>query len=218
MSENKTQLSDNQKSEIQAKLGLSKDDYKALKKKIKKLDGRDDKAFMDMLRSVNRNHYILNQMVDRKARIMLSVNAIIISIIIGKVVLGDDLYDWKFFLLLFLGLTCFISIVFSMMAVSPEKSHGKLNEELIKKKEGNPLFFGNFKDMAEDTYVNSMMKMVDDRDFIYRSMIQDIYHLGLILENKRKRLRKALLVFIIGLCCSLLLSFLLSFLLGANGI
>ena len=217
MSENKTQLSDNQKSEIQTELGLSKEAYKALKKKIKKLDGRDDKAFMDMLRSVNRNHYILNQMVDRKARIMLSVNAIIISIIIGKVVLlGNDLYDWKFFLLPFLGITCFISIIFSMMAVSPEKSHGKLNEELIKKKEGNPLFFGNFKDMAEETYVNAMMKMVDDRDFIYRSMIQDIYHLGLILEHKRKRLRKALLVFIVGLCCSLLIYLLLTFLQGTN--
>lgn len=216
MDENTPQLSDEQESELQTEMGLSKDAFKAIKKKIKKMGGRDDKAFMDMLRSVNRNHYILNQMVDRKARIMLSVNALIISIIIGKVIVGHDLYDWNYFLLLFLGITCFISIVFSMMAVRPEKSHGKLNEELIMRKEGNPLFFGNFKDMKEEVYVSSMMQMVNDRDFIYRSMIQDIYHLGLILENKRKNLRNALHVFIIGLCCSLLLSFLLSYFLSAD--
>ena len=216
MDEKIPELSAQQQAEISSKAGLSKDAFKALKKKIKKLDGRDDKAFMDMLRAVNRNHYILNQMVDRKARIMLSVNALFISVIIGKVILGHGSFDWTFFLLLFLGITCFISIVYSMMAVRPEKTHGQLNEELIVKKEGNPLFFGNFKDMSEEVYVDSMMQMVNDRDFIYRSMIQDIYHLGLILEDKRKNLRNALHVFIVGLCFSLLLAFLLSFFLNAG--
>lgn len=216
MEEKTSQSQGQQQSEFQMDLGLSKEALKALRKKAKKLDGRDDKAFMDMLRAVNRNHYILNQMVDRKARIMLSVNALFISVIIGKVILGHGSYDWTFFLLLFLGITCFISIVYSMMAVRPEKSHGQLNEELIVKKEGNPLFFGNFKDMPEDVYVDSMMQMVNDRDFIYRSMIQDIYHLGLVLEDKRKNLRNALHVFIVGLCFSLVLSFLLSFLLSTN--
>lgn len=216
MDEKVPEWSDQQQAKIQSEMGLSKDAYKAIKKKIKKLDGRDDKAFMDMLRAVNRNHYTLNQMVDRKARIMLSVNALFISVIIGKVILGHSSFDWTFFLLLFLGITCFISIVYSMMAVRPEKSHGQLNEELIIKKEGNPLFFGNFKDMSEEIYVDSMMQMVNDRDFIYRSMIQDIYHLGLILEEKRKNLRNALHVFIVGLCFSLLLSFVLSFFLNAG--
>lgn len=216
MEEINPQLSDEQNSEIQSEMGLSNEDFEALKKKLRKLNSRDDKAFMDMLRSVNRNHYILNQMVDRKARIMLSVNALILSLIIGKVIIGHNLFDWTFFLLIFLGITCFVSIIYSMMAIKPEKSHGKLDEEAIKRQQGNPLFFGNFKNMTAEMYENTMMQMVHDRDFIYRAMIQDIYHLGKILEDKRQNLRNSLSVFIIGLCGSLLLSFLLSICLTAN--
>ena len=183
------ELSDEQKSEIQNELGFSEKEFEALRKQLKKLNARDAKAFMDMLRAVNRNHYILNQMVDRKARIMLSVNALILSLIIGKVIMGHELFDWKFFLLAFLGISCCISIIYSMMAIRPEKSHGNLDEEAIKRKQGNPLFFGNFKNMTEEVYENTMMQMVNDRDFIYWSMIQDIYHLGQILEDKRKNLR-----------------------------
>ena len=183
------ELSDEQKSEIQNELGLSEKEFEALRKQLKKLNARDAKAFMDMLRAVNRNHYILNQMVDHKARIMLSVNALILSLIIGKVIMGHELFDWKFFLLAFLGISCCISLLYSMMAIRPEKSHGNLDEEAIKKKQSNPLFFGNFKNMTEEVYENTMMQMVNDRDFIYWSMIQDIYHLGQILEDKRKNLR-----------------------------
>ena len=183
------ELSDEQKSEIQNELGFSEKEFEALRKQLKKLNARDAKAFMDMLRAVNRNHYILNQMVDRKARIMLSVNALILSLIIGKVIMGHELFDWKFFLLAFLGISCCISLLYSMMAIRPEKSHGNLDEEAIKRKQGNPLFFGNFKNMTEEVYENTMMQMVNDRDFIYWSMIQDIYHLGQILEDKRKNLR-----------------------------
>ncbi len=202
------QLSEEQKLDIKQELGLSKEDFKSLKKKFNKLKGRDDRAFLEMLKVTSRNHYTLNQMVDRKARIMLSVNALILSLIIGKVISNPVMNGWNFYLLLTLGVTGFISIIYSMLAIKPEKTHGGLDEQSIRGKKGNPLFFGNFKNMTEEVYEDAMMEMVNDRDFIYRSMIQDIYHLGQILEKKRQYLRSSLNIFIAGLCIALILTFL----------
>ena len=199
-----------------SELGLTQDELTSLKKKLKKLQGRDDRAFMDMLRVTSRNHYTLNQMVDRKARIMLSINIIILSLIISRIVGIDDLYGWVFLLLITLGTACLGSIIYAMLAVLPERSHGELTEESIKEKKGNPLFFGNFKNMSEANYENTLMEMVNDRDFIYRSIIQDIYHLGQVLERKRVLLRGSLYIFICGLCIALLLSLLLRLFVGAQ--
>ena len=124
MEKEKPQLSESQKVELQSELGLTEEEFKSLKKKLRNLKVRDDKTFMDMLRTVNKNHYTLNQMVDRKARILLSVNALILSWIIGKIITNHEMHDWKFYLLLFLGASSLISIIYSMMAVKPEKSHG----------------------------------------------------------------------------------------------
>lgn len=166
-------------------------------------------------KTTNRNHYQLNQMVDRKARILLSVNAVILSLIIGRIVANVEMHDWWFLLLIFFGIACFVSIVYATFAIMPEGAHGTLDEESIKQKKGNPLFFGNFKYMTGEAYENTLMEMVNDRDFIYRSMIQDIYYLGQILERKRRYLKISLYSFILGLCAALLLSFLIKWLLGA---
>lgn len=206
------QLTAQQKEVLQKDLNLSEKAFKKLKKKFHQLSDRDDKAFMDMLTLVNKNHYTLNQMIDRKARILLSVNIVVLSLIIGRVISNpSDINGWKFLILGVLGTFSFFSIIYTMLAVLPEKFHGKLDGDSIKKKEGNPLFYGNFIHMPEKLYEDTIMEMVHDRDFIYRSLIQDIYHLGQVLQDKRKHLRTSLFIFVIGLCFTLLLTFFLRY-------
>lgn len=182
---------------------------KALRKKLKKLEEKDEKAFMDMLQLTSRNHYTLNQMVDRKARILLSGNVLFLSLIIGKNILSTDVLDWDYLVLAFFGIACFISIIYAMFAVLPEKFHGSFDETSMLQNKGIPLFFGNFKSISEDVFTEQLLTFIKNREVIYRSLIQDIYHLGLVLESKRKFLRTSLWVFVTGLCLSLLFSFLL---------
>lgn len=183
---------------------LTEEDLYQVRRALNALRGRDDKSFMDMLRSVNRNHYLLNQMVDRKGRILLSVNTLLLSLLIGGAISTPVLINWQFILLGFLGICSLISCIAAMIAIAPERVHGSLSHQDILDKKGNPLFFGNFKSLPEQTYEDTMMEMVNDRDFVYRAMIQDIYHLGQILEEKRKYLRTALYVFVGGLIIGLL--------------
>jgi hypothetical protein len=40
----------------------------------------------------------------------------------------------------------------------------------------NLLFFGNFQQMQFDDYHNAMKDLIKDRDYIYDSMVKDLYY------------------------------------------
>ncbi|TPN84490.1 Pycsar system effector family protein [Aquimarina algicola] len=183
------------------------DDKKFQKQLIKKQEA-NTKEFTKMLSTTSRNHYTLNQMVDRKARILLSMNALILSFIIGKIIVNNDMLDLKFILLFVSGVAVLISIIYAMLAMMPEKTNKNLTVEKIRDNEGNPLYYGNYINMTAKIYENTMMEMSDNINFINRSLLQDIYQLGILLEKKRKYLRSALYVLLIGILISFLMAFL----------
>ena len=195
-------LSKADKEQAKSELRLDDKQLGSLLKKLKSIEGRDDKAFMDMLRTSSRNHYTLNQMVDRKARILLSANVLILSFVIGQAVIQTRIAGVDAPILILVGLVAMVSMLLSLLVVVPEKSQGRLDRQSFEKMEGNPLYFGNFIGMAEDEYSSLMMEMVSNRDFIYRAMIQDIFHIGKSLERKRRILRNSLFIFVAGLSVS----------------
>jgi hypothetical protein len=81
---------------------------------------------------------------------------------------------------------------------------GRFTREDIDKKKTNLLFFGNFHKMSLEDYTWGMTEMMKDTDYVYASMIQDIYHLGVVLGKKYKQLRIAYNVFMFGLIVSVL--------------
>ena len=81
---------------------------------------------------------------------------------------------------------------------------GKFTREDIANKKTNLLFFGNFHEMELEQYAWGMTEMMKDSDYLYGSMIQDIYHLGVVLGKKYKQLRIAYNIFMFGLIISVL--------------
>ena len=71
---------------ISKDLSIDPDKIKELKKKLKKVEGRPDRGIETMFRLTSRNHLQLSAMADSKANILISVNAIIISIIISGLI------------------------------------------------------------------------------------------------------------------------------------
>jgi len=167
---------------------------------------KGSRAFTNMLTSTSRNHYTLNQMVDRKARILLSVNILILSLIVGEIIGGRLIYDLNFYLLVDAGIFCAVSIICSILAVKPENVKNDLSVENIKNGTINPLHFGNYLNMPKESYVNTIMEMKEDADFAHRAILKDIYHIGTVLERKRKYLKYSLLALAIGVCTTLILS------------
>jgi hypothetical protein len=184
------------------------DDVKEQKKSLQTSQKRkelSERAFTSMLITTSRNHYIMNQMVDRKARILLSIDALIISLIIGKIIINQDMHYFMLILLVVAGFTTFSSIFYSMLAITPEVSHGKLSTEELNSKKGNPLFFGNFKDLKLSDYKKAMLSMTENVDLIHSAIIEDIFYLGKALERKRLHLKYSLYILVAGVFIALIM-------------
>ena len=190
---------------LKMEMDISDEELKELKKKLKASKGRDDRGIQTMFRTTSKNHYTLNEMVDRKANIMISVNSIILSIIIGGLLNTTNIESMGTVVPIFIMLiTGFISIFFAVFSIRPDTTHGKFTAEEIRKKEGNLLFFGNFHDMKFRDYEWGVLEMISDQDYLYSTMIRDIYYLGQTLDKKYKHIRISLNVFMIGVALSVI--------------
>ncbi len=158
-----------------------------------------------MFRITSRNHLTLSGMADNKANIMISVNSIILSIVLT--VLFRKFDDAPFLVIPAIALTatCLATIVFAILATRPNISSGTFTDEDIKNRKTNLLFFGNFHGMGVDNYLWGMKEMMKDGNYLYSSLIKDIYYLGVVLGRKYKLLRTSYTVFMFGLIISIIL-------------
>jgi MFS-type transporter involved in bile tolerance (Atg22 family) len=143
-------------------------------------------------------------MADSKANILISVNAIIISVVLG--VLARKLQEETYLripTLIFLS-SAVATIIISILATRPKINEGKFTPEDISAKKTNLLFFGNFYKATYNEYSEAMKKMMVDTDYLYGSLVKDIYYLGVILGRKYKLIRLAYNIFMIGIIISVI--------------
>lgn len=162
------------------------------------------KGMQTMLRLTSSNHIQLSEMADSKANILISVNAIIISVILSVLLrkLQTDPY-LTIPTLIFLSASV-ITIVIAILATRPKLNEGTFNDEDVKNKRTNLLFFGNFHKMQLKEYEDAMRVMMTDADYLYSSMVQDIYHLGTVLGRKYRLIRMAYTIFMVGIVISVI--------------
>jgi predicted metal-dependent HD superfamily phosphohydrolase len=173
------------------------------KEKEKAKEARTERGIGTMFRIMSDNHVSLSQMADSKANIMISVNTIVLSILVS-VLLGKLQYYPQFIIpTLILATVCLSAIVFAIMATRPNVTKGVFTEEDIRQKKVNLLFFGNFFKMQLPDYEWGMKEMMNDREYLYGSMIKDIYYLGKVLARKYFFLRIAYNIFMFGLVISI---------------
>jgi HD superfamily phosphodiesterase len=171
---------------------------------ITEKSGLMTKGIQTMLRLTSDNHIQLSGMADGKANILISVNAIIISVILSVLLrrLETDTHlTIPTCIFLLFSLT---TIVISILATRPKLTDGNFNEEDVKAKKTNLLFFGNFHKATLEHYENAMRHMMRDPDYLYGSLIKDIYYLGVVLGRKYKMIRMAYNIFMVGIIVSVL--------------
>ncbi len=152
-----------------------------------------------MYRTTYRTHINLSSIADNKANIMLSINAIVISIALPQLL--PLLEDSKHLVVptILLLLVCIVAIVLATLSTRPKITEGKFTREDIKKRTANLLFFGNFYEMPLKDYHWGMMEMLKDQDFLYSSMTKDLYYLGVVLAKKYRYLSYCYAVFMYGM-------------------
>ena len=155
-----------------------------------------------MYRTAYRTHVNLSSIADNKANIMLSINAIIISITISTLVPNFESNEKLVIPTIVLLVVCLLSIIFATLSTRPKVTEGKVTRADIEQKKSNLLFFGNFYNMPLEDFHWGMTEMIKDTDFLYSSMTRDLYYLGIVLAKKYKYLRYCYGIFMYGLIIS----------------
>ena len=171
-----------------------------------------DRGVETLFRTASHNHMQLSQMGDGKANLLISINSIILSIIISLIFTKLD--SNRFLVIPTLMMICVsvTTIVLAILSTRPKISHGKFTPQQIIKKEANLLFFGNFHNMPLLEYKSAVKDMMLDNEYLYESLIMDIYCMGIVLARKYRFTTWAYNVFMVGLVVCML-AYIISFLL-----
>lgn len=179
-------------------------------KKVKELEDEEkkrekiekpDRGIDTLFRVTLGNHTRLSGIADSKANILLSVNAIIISIALSTIIPKLDspknvhLVIPTFVMLM----SSVITIIFAILSTRPKVTSGFFTRDDVEAKKVNLMFFGNFYKMPLEDYDWAMNEMMKDRDYLYSTMIKDLYYLGLVLQRKYNLLRIAYNFFMFGI-------------------
>lgn len=174
--------------------------FQSLEKKL------PDRATQTFFRTNYRNHINLSSIADGKANIMISVNAILISVIISVVSYRNIMETQPAILMpaiIFL-VTGMTSLVFAVLSARPKvtsvnKDH--LNTDISKQ---NLVFFGNFVHLELEQYEEAMDEMFRNGELIYGNMTRDLYYLGKVLDKKYRYLTISYNVFMVGFVATVL--------------
>jgi predicted metal-dependent HD superfamily phosphohydrolase len=202
-------LKDKKKIELEdSKLQQKKAELKFKKNKVE----LPERGIETMFRVALRNHITLSDIADTKANILLSVNAIIISMVLSNLVskLDNPSNDYLIYPTIIFAAFTVASIVLSILATRPNVTQGKFSKEDVANKKVNLLFFGNFHKMKLGEFEWAMGEMMKDRDYLYGSLTKDLYFLGLVLNRKYSLLRTTYTVFMVGIVVSVI-SFVIAF-------
>jgi HD superfamily phosphodiesterase len=180
------------------------------KKKVKK--EKPGRGVDTLFRITLSNHIRLSGIADSKANILLSVNAIIISIALSSLIPKLDSVNNAHLIIPTFVMLIFsvISIIFAILSTRPKVTTGTFTRQDIEDKKVNLLFFGNFYKMPLEEYEWAVNDIMKDKAYLYNSLIKDLYFLGLVLEKKYRLLRITYNIFMIGIIVSVI-AFVLAF-------
>lgn len=155
-----------------------------------------------MFRLTARNQINLSAIADNKSNILISVNAILISVILSVLVTRfSQIPEFILPTLVFL-LTCVVTIIFAILSTRPNVSSGQFTRSDISENKVNLLFFGNFYNMGLEEYEWGIKQLMHHDKNLYSTMVKDQYYLGKILAKKYKLLKVAYNVFLVGVIIS----------------
>ncbi len=182
------------------------------KYKAKYKNESPERGIQTFYRVALRNHIKLSDIADTKANILLSVNAIIISLVLSNLVskLDSPSNDYLVIPTLIFSVFCTIAIILSIIATRPNITRGEFTKEDVANKSVNLTFFGNFHKMKLEEFEWAIEELLKDKDYVYSSLTKDLYFLGKVLDRKYRILRITYNVFMFGIIVSVI-AFIISF-------
>ena len=207
--------------DFKANLDEQRDELKKREKKAKKKAKEANSTFAQpkrgietMFRTMYGNHIKLSDMADKKASMMISLNAVLLSVIItylgaktsslGPAFTRNPVLAVPMGILL---LTSLGSVVTAILSAQPDVTSFKWlkrSPEVATNRRVNILFFGNFTKLSLDNFQKGIRELMSHQDDLYTNMVTDVYYLGEVLSRKYGLLRNSYTIFMVGLILTVL--------------
>jgi len=174
------------------------------RKKVKQpSDKKPARGIETMFRVSLRNHTNLSRIADNKANTLISVNAIIISIVLSALFPKIDNNPYLLIPGIVLLVVNISTIIMAILSVIPKTTHGVISRDEVNNRRGNLIFFGNFHRMPVEDFEWGLKEIMNDYNYLYSTLTRDLFYLGKVLHRKYIYLRVAYYTFIIGLVVSI---------------
>ena len=194
-----------------------KDQLEKRKSKTAGADGRPEKKFQSLRRRLSpgaqtffrtnyRMHINLSAIADNKANIMISVNAILISVVISVVSYRNMTETNPAILMpvvIFL-VTGLASLIYAVLAARPKVTSVINDATPLEEAKRNLMFFGNFVTLKLERYEELMDEIFQDSELLYGNMTRDLYFLGKVLDKKYRYLTISYNIFMVGFAATVL--------------
>lgn len=162
-------------------------------------------------RVLSNNLNTQNNLADNKANIIISISTVLLTIIISSLAKNGG-YQEKFHLpILFLMATSLIATIFAILVTRPTIRKIDITQEYLDKKGTTLFFFGNFSSLSREDFEDTMLTIVKDDEYLYRSIFADFYGQGKVLDRKYRYLSYAYNTFLYGMIISVILFAIFSF-------
>ena len=175
-------------------------------KMFNNLEPRINSGVQTFFRTNYRTHINLSAIADQKANIMISVNAILISVIISVISYRNMTETNPAILmpvLIFL-VTGLASLIFAVLAARPKVTTNINEGTPMEEAKKNLVFFGNFVSLDVDKYEELLEEMFQDTELLYGNLSRDLYFLGKVLDKKYRYLSISYNIFMVGFAATVL--------------
>ncbi len=175
------------------------------------------RGIQTLYRSTFRTQINLIQIADNKANMIIGINAMIITVLMGIISTGiifsvenSERNTALIFPLVLIILTSLITAVLAIRAAKPRLLKAKHLHDASPEKT-SLLFFGNIWNISTEEYISRMEKLMESPKDVYQCMMIDIHNQARVLQRKYELLRMAYIVFMVGFTISIV-AFLLTWL------
>lgn len=146
-----------------------------------------------------------NNLADNKASTLISINSILLTLIISTLVKQANYFNnFEIPIFLLMGTTLAATIL-AILVTRPTLKKAEITQEFIDEKKTTFLFFGNFSSLSLQDFEDTMLHIIKNEDYLYRSILADFYGQGKILERKYRLLSHAYNIFLYGIIVSVIL-------------
>lgn len=183
---------------------MEKKAEKKEEKPVQLLTLGSNKSAQTQFKTALRNHIDLSSIADNKANMMVTVNALIITValplLMTQIQQNPDLTIPS----IILAAGSLISMFYATVSTRPVASEGRTTIAQIEAKKSNLFFYGNFFNMTFDEYEECMRRVVADNDILDNSITRDLFFLGSALGKKFQHLRWCYNIFMYSIIASVL--------------